>query len=100
MVTPVALVLQFISGVFFVFTSLPHWMQQVAALFPLKWMCQGMRAVFLPDAWRDPEPAGSWELGRVALVLGAWCVPSALVLCLTTFRWTTEARRLRRAQYS
>jgi ABC-2 type transport system permease protein len=32
------------------------------------------------------EPAGTWELGRVALVLGAWCV-IGLVLCLTTFRW-------------
>jgi ABC-2 type transport system permease protein len=88
-VTPVALVLQFISGVFFVFTQLPDWMQQVAAIFPLKWMCQGMRSVFLPDAFATQEPAGSWELGRVALVLGAWCV-GGLILCLTTFRWTTR----------
>ncbi|MFG3599259.1 ABC transporter permease [Micromonospora chersina] len=88
-VTPVALVLQFISGVFFVFTSLPSWMQQVAALFPLKWMCQGLRSVFLPDSFGAQEPAGSFELGRVALVLGLWCV-IGLVLCLTTFRWTTK----------
>jgi ABC-2 type transport system permease protein len=87
MVTPVALVLQFISGVFFLFTQLPTWMQQVAALFPLKWMCQGMRAVFLPDAYGFEEPAGGFELGRVALVLAAWCV-GGLVLCLTTFRWS------------
>jgi len=86
-VTPVALVLQFISGVFFVFTSLPTWMQQIAALFPLKWMCQGMRSVFLPDAFATQEPAGSWELGKVALVLAAWCV-GGLILCLLTFRWT------------
>ncbi|WFE31850.1 ABC transporter permease [Micromonospora sp. WMMD975] len=88
-VTPVALVLQFISGVFFVFTSLPTWMQQVAALFPLKWMCQGLRSVFLPDSFGAQEPGGSFELGRVALVLGAWCV-IGLLLCLTTFRWTTR----------
>ncbi|MFC0503127.1 ABC transporter permease [Micromonospora costi] len=88
-VTPVALVLQFISGVFFVFTELPSWMQQVAALFPLKWMCQGLRSVFLPDSFGGQEPAGSFELGRVALVLAAWCV-IGLVLCLTTFRWTTR----------
>ncbi|MDM4720514.1 ABC transporter permease [Micromonospora sp. WMMA1363] len=86
-VTPVALVLQFISGVFFVFTQLPSWMQQVAALFPLKWMCQGLRSVFLPDAFGAQEPGGSFELGRVALVLGAWCV-IGLLLCLATFRWT------------
>ncbi|WFE46708.1 ABC transporter permease [Verrucosispora sp. WMMD1129] len=88
-VTPVALVLQFISGVFFVFTNLPTWMQQVAALFPLKWMCQGLRAVFLPESFGADEPGGSFELNRVALVLGVWCV-IGLVLCLTTFRWTTR----------
>jgi ABC-2 type transport system permease protein len=88
-VTPVALVLQFISGVFFVFTELPTWMQQVAAIFPLKWMCQGLRAVFLPESFGTQEPGGSFELGRVAVVLGLWCV-GGLVLCLTTFRWTTE----------
>jgi ABC-2 type transport system permease protein len=89
MVTPVALVLQFISGVFFIFTELPPWMQQIAALFPLKWMCQGMRAVFLPDAFMQQEAAGSWELGKVALVLIAWCV-GGLALCLLTFRWTSR----------
>ncbi|SCL18548.1 ABC-2 type transport system permease protein [Micromonospora nigra] len=88
-VTPVALVLQFISGVFVVFTRLPDWMQQIAALFPLKWMCQGLRAVFLPDSFGTREPGGSFELGRVALVLTLWCV-IGLVLCLTTFRWTTK----------
>jgi ABC-2 type transport system permease protein len=88
-VTPVALILQFISGVFFVFTNLPTWMQQIASVFPLKWMCQGMRAVFLPESFAAQEPAGSWELGRVAIVLAAWCV-LGLVLCVTTFRWTTK----------
>ncbi|GGK19043.1 transport permease protein [Pilimelia terevasa] len=88
-VTPVALVLQFTSGVFVEFTRLPEWMQQVAAVFPLKWMCQGLRAVFLPDSFAALEPAGSWELGRVALVLGAWCVVG-LALCLRTFRWSLD----------
>ncbi|HEX6497689.1 MAG TPA: ABC transporter permease [Micromonosporaceae bacterium] len=88
-VTPVALVLQFISGVFFVYTDLPKWMQQVAAIFPLKWMCQGMRSVFLPQSFAVQEAGGSWELGKVALVLAAWCV-AGLVLCLLTFRWTTS----------
>src|SRR5439155_5199925 len=74
MATPVALVLQFISGVFFVYTDLPWWMKQLAAIFPLKWLCQGMRSVFLPDSFARQEAAHSWELGRVALVLGAWCV--------------------------
>lgn len=88
-VTPVALVLQFTSGVFFVYTKLPSWMQQISALFPLKWMCQGMRSVFLPDSFASQEVAGSWELGKVAIVLLAWCV-GGLALCLLTFRWTAK----------
>ncbi|MEV6596897.1 ABC transporter permease [Actinoplanes sp. NPDC051346] len=88
-VTPVALILQFTSGVFFVFTELPAWMQNVASVFPLKWMCQGLRSVFLPASFGTSEPGGSYNLPMVALVLGAWCLV-ALVLCLTTFRWTTK----------
>ncbi len=88
LVTPVALVLQFISGVFFVYTELPPWLQQIAALFPLKWMCQGMRYVFLPDSFATVEVAGSWELGKVAAVLAAWTVVG-MALCVTTFRWKT-----------
>jgi ABC-2 type transport system permease protein len=52
-------------------------------------MCQGMRSVFLPDEFAANEPAGSWELGRIALVLSAWCV-IGLAGCLLTFRWTTK----------
>jgi ABC-2 type transport system permease protein len=88
-VTPLALVLQFISGVFFSFSQLPAWMQAVSSLFPLKWMTQGMRAAFLPDFIATQEPGGSWNLPMVALVLAAWVV-AAFVLCLATFRWTTE----------
>lgn len=86
LVSPVVLVLQFTSGVFFQWDELPAWMQQFAALFPLKWLCQGMRSVFLPDSFQRQELAGSWELGRVALVLLLWSV-GALVLALRTFRW-------------
>ena len=39
-----------------------------------------------PDALAAQEPAGTWELGRVALVLAIWCVVG-LVLCVRTFRW-------------
>ena len=85
-VTPFALLLQFISGVFFQFSEIPHWMQVFASLFPLKWMAQGLRSVFLPDELAADEPAGGWELDRVALVLGIWCI-AGLVLCIKSFRW-------------
>jgi ABC-2 type transport system permease protein len=80
------LVLQFISGVYILIDTVPNWMLTIGSFFPLKWMCQGLRGVFLPDAAAALEPAGSFEFGRIALVLGAWCI-GGLVLCLLTFRW-------------
>lgn len=88
-VSPVAIILQFISGVYFVFSGLPTWMQQIASIFPLKWMTQGMRSVFLPDSYTSQEPAGTWEHGRIALVLAVWCVVG-LVLALRFFRWRSR----------
>jgi ABC-2 type transport system permease protein len=92
MVTPVAVLLQFVSGVFFVSADLPPWMQQVAAVFPLKWICQGMRSVFLPDSFAAREVTHGWELGRVAIVLSAWTL-GGLLLCLLTFRWRSPRER-------
>jgi ABC-2 type transport system permease protein len=83
------LVLQFISGVYILIDTVPNWMLTVGSFFPLKWLCQGLRGVFLPQAAVALEPAGSWEYGRIALVLGAWCV-GGLVLCLLTFRWKSR----------
>lgn len=80
------LVLQFISGVYIAIDTIPNWMLNIGALFPLKWMCQGLRGVFLPDSAKILEQTGGWEFGRIALVLGAWCV-GGLLLCLLTFRW-------------
>jgi ABC-2 type transport system permease protein len=85
--TPIVLVLQFTSGVFFVFSQLPEWMQTFASLFPLKWLAQAMRSVFLPESAAAAEVAGSWELGMCAFMLALWCV-IGLVLSLLFFRWT------------
>jgi ABC-2 type transport system permease protein len=85
-VTPVVLVLQFTSGVFFQYTDLPGWMRGFAQVFPLKWLAQGMRSVFLPASFEAQEVGGSWQLGTGALVLTAWTVVG-LLLCLRTFRW-------------
>lgn len=80
------LILQFISGVYFAFTDIPSWLQQIASIFPLKWIAQGMRSVFFPDSMASLEMGGAWEHGNAAMVLGAWAV-AGLVLCVLTFRW-------------
>ncbi|WP_082309192.1 ABC transporter permease [Leucobacter musarum] len=85
-ILPIVLLLQFISGVYLQFSMLPDWLQQVAGLFPLKWLAQGMRSVFLPDHFKLQELGESWDLGLVALNLGIWLVVG-LVLSLVTFRW-------------
>jgi ABC-2 type transport system permease protein len=85
-VIPILLVLQFISGVYLQFYALPEWMQNLASLFPLKWMAQGMRSVFLPDAFKVLEQNGEWELGWVAAWLIGWLV-IGLIVSRLTFRW-------------
>jgi ABC-2 type transport system permease protein len=86
-ITPVVLLLQFMSGVYFVYSSLPAWMRGVASVFPLKWLAQGMRSVFLPAGFEVNEPGGSWQLGIGAIVLSIWLVVG-LVLAQRVFRWT------------
>ena len=85
------IVLQFLSGVFIMQSALPESLRTVGSIFPLKWVCQGFRSVFaLDDGYAVMEAAGSWELGRIALVLGAWTI-AGLVLAGRTFRWTNKA---------
>ncbi|GLY27671.1 ABC transporter permease [Kineosporia sp. NBRC 101731] len=91
-VTPVVIVLQFVSGVFFVFTDLPGWMQTLGSLFPLRWLAQGMRSVFLPADFAGAEVSGSWQLGLTALILTAWLVIGT-ALALRTFRWQRPGPR-------
>lgn len=88
-VSPVVIVLQFVSGVYFVYSDLPPWMRGIGAAFPLKWLAQGMRSVFLPASFAQQEVARSWQLGATALVLTAWAVVG-LLLTRRTFRWSAR----------
>ena len=90
-VAPIVLVLQFTSGVFFVFTQLPTWMQNFASIFPLKWLTQAMRYVFLPEGASAIEAAGSWQLGMCAIVLLAWTIVGFIV-ALRVYRWSPRGQ--------
>lgn len=85
-VIPIVLILQFISGVYIQFSALPSWLQNVASVFPLKWLAQGMRSVFLPEAFVTAEPNGSWEHAWTLGVTLLWLVVG-LVAVRLTFRW-------------
>jgi ABC-2 type transport system permease protein len=91
-ITPIALGLEFLSGVFVPFDRFPTWLQDLASVFPVRWMAQGLRSVFLPDSLAAREPSGSWDLGLVAAVLAGWCVVG-LLLAVRTFRWQDAADR-------
>ncbi len=80
------ILLQFISGVYYTFASLPKALQDIGALFPLKWMAQGFRSAILPNNYAALEPARNWEHPKIALVLGAWTI-IGFTLCVLAQRW-------------
>jgi ABC-2 type transport system permease protein len=84
-------VLQFASGIFIPFDQLPRWLYGASAAFPLRWIAQGMRSVFLPDDFQHIEVGGSWQHGIVFAVLAAWCVIGAFIAS-RTFRWVGRER--------
>ena len=88
-VSPIVIVLQFFSGVFFIFTQLPSWMQQVASIFPLKWLTQGMRSVFLPDTFATQEVAKSWENSRTFAILVIWLI-IGVFFSVRKFKWDRD----------
>ena len=88
-VSPIVIILQFFSGVFLIFTQLPLWMQQFAALFPLKWLTQGMRSVFLPDSFATQEVAQSWETGKTLLILIIW-LAIGIFFSVRKFKWDRD----------
>ncbi len=81
--------LQFVSGVFLPDNQLPSGIRAVASIFPLRWMCKGMRSVFLPDSFFVAESSHSWQHGWVAVSLIAWCAIGA-ILTARTFRWVGD----------
>ena len=88
-VSPIVIILQFFSGVFLIFTQLPSWMQQFAALFPLKWLTQGMRSVFLPNSFASEEVAQSWENGNTFLILVV-LLAICIFFSVRKFKWDRD----------
>ncbi|MEV5595255.1 ABC transporter permease [Streptomyces sp. NPDC052496] len=84
-----SMALLIISGTMFPVTRLPQVVQQIAAVFPLKWMAQGLRSALLPDSALAAEASGSWQLPTIALVLTAWAVVGFL-LAVPLLRRTTR----------
>lgn len=74
---------------FFVFTTLPVWLQQIAQALPLTWLARGMRSAFLPERLAVAEPGGAWQLSLTLLVLAAWAA-AGLALSWRSSRWSVR----------
>jgi ABC-2 type transport system permease protein len=48
-----------------------------------------MRSVFLPEDFATQEVAGSWEIGKTAIILVIWLV-AGLIISIRTFKWSRE----------
>jgi ABC-2 type transport system permease protein len=86
-IQPPYLILQFISGVFIRYSEIPGWLQAVASVFPLKWMTQGFRYVFLPDWVAGSDYGGGWHIDYALGVLAIWFVLS-FIAARRFFKWS------------
>jgi len=80
----VMLPLYFISGVFVVITALPHWLVDVADVFPVRHLADALLVAY------NPHTTGSGFAGTDLLVVGAWGV-FGLIVALRRFSWVPLA---------
>lgn len=90
LVTPIVLVLQFVSGIFFPLAQLPSWMVHVFSVLPVRWSAELMRESLLPGTFQLVEPTGSWETGKGLLIVTAWLVLGVIAAMVATRRDTVD----------
>lgn len=81
-----AVVLSFISGVYFVGGGLPDWLDAISRVFPLAPFVTALQRAFDPAAIAQP-----WSPGDLAVVT-AWGI-AATVAGALAFRWVPSSRR-------
>jgi ABC-2 type transport system permease protein len=86
MVQAIMLPLYFISGVFIPNVNLPTWLQDVAKVFPVQHLSDGLHEAF------DPATHGVGIVWSDLGVLALWAA-AGLLIALTRFAWTPAASR-------
>jgi ABC-2 type transport system permease protein len=84
MVQAIMLPLYFISGVFIPNVNLPGWLRDVAEVFPVQHLADGLHHAF------DPATRGSGVVWSDVGVLAIWAA-AGLALALTRFSWMPAA---------
>jgi ABC-2 type transport system permease protein len=84
MVQAIMLPLYFISGVFIPNINLPRWLRDVAEVFPVQHLADGLRHAF------DPATHGGGVVWSDLGILALWAA-AGLAIALTRFVWTPVA---------
>ena len=90
LVTPIVLILQFVSGIFFPLAQLPTWMVDSFSVLPVRWSAELMREAFLPASFASAEPTGAWETGKALAVIAAWLVGGVVAAIVIARRDTVD----------
>lgn len=77
--------LYFISGVFVAASVLPHWLVNVAAIFPVRHLAAALLTAY------NPHTRGAGFAGTDLLILAAWGI-GGLILALRRFSWLPLGR--------
>jgi len=83
-VQAIMLPLYFISGVFIPNVNLPTWLRDVARVFPVQHLADGLHHAF------DPATRGTGFVWSDLAVLAAWGL-AGLAVALARFSWTPSA---------
>lgn len=81
----VMLPLYFISGVFVASSLLPHWLVDVAGVFPVRHLASALLVAY------NPHTTGSGFAGRDLLIVAAWGL-GGLLVALRRFSWLPLGR--------
>ncbi|MDH6121976.1 ABC transporter permease [Kitasatospora sp. GAS204B] len=71
--------LMFISGAFAPLRNLPAGVRDLASVFPLRWIAQGVRSALLPDGAKALEVSDSWQHLGTASMLAGWMLAGFLL---------------------
>jgi len=83
-ITAVTLPLYFISGVFLPAQVLPHWLVQVAAVFPVRHFQLALLAAY------NPHSGTAGFAGRDLEIMAGWGA-AGLLIAARRFRWTPQS---------
>jgi ABC-2 type transport system permease protein len=83
-ITAVTLPLYFISGIFLPAQVLPHWLAQVAGVFPVRHFQLALLAAY------NPYSGAAGLAGRDILIMSVWGV-AGLLIAARRFRWTPQS---------